>query len=60
MPFHVRALEEKDLPVVGVLAGRLVRMHYALDPKRYLKPGDIIEVEAEGVGLLRNGVIDEA
>lgn len=40
MSFLVRALEERDLPVVGVLAGRLVRMHHALDPKRYLKPGD--------------------
>ena len=38
--FLVRVLEERDLPVVGVLAGRLVRMHYALDPERYLKPGD--------------------
>ena len=26
----------------------------------YLKPGDVIEVEAEGVGILRNGVVDEA
>ena len=24
------------------------------------KPGDVIEVEAEGVGVLKNGVIDEA
>src|SRR3954470_16475381 len=30
------------------------------DPPRYLKPGDVIEVEAEGVGVLRNGVTDEA
>ena len=40
MSFLVRALEEKDLPAVGVLAGRLVRMHHALDPKRYLTPSD--------------------
>jgi 2-keto-4-pentenoate hydratase/2-oxohepta-3-ene-1,7-dioic acid hydratase in catechol pathway len=26
----------------------------------YLKPGDIIEVEAEGIGCLRNSVVDEA
>jgi hypothetical protein len=25
-----------------------------------LKPGDVIEVEAEGIGMLRNGVVDEA
>jgi len=24
-----------------------------------LKPGDIVEVEAAGIGVLRNGVIDE-
>ena len=29
------------------------------DPPRYLVPGDEIEVEVEGVGLLRNGVADE-
>jgi 2-keto-4-pentenoate hydratase/2-oxohepta-3-ene-1,7-dioic acid hydratase in catechol pathway len=30
------------------------------DPPRYLTPGDVIEVEAEGIGVLRNGVVDEA
>ncbi len=30
------------------------------DPPRYLKPGDVIEVEADNIGVLRNGVIDEA
>src|SRR3979409_492479 len=30
------------------------------DPPRYLKPGDVIEVEAENIGGLRNGVGDEA
>ncbi|MGB0848213.1 MAG: fumarylacetoacetate hydrolase family protein [Thiolinea sp.] len=29
------------------------------DPPRYLVPGDVIEVEVEGVGLLKNGVEDE-
>lgn len=29
------------------------------DPPRYLVPGDVIEVEVEGVGTLVNGVIDE-
>jgi len=29
------------------------------DPPIYLKPGDTVEVEAAGVGILRNGVIDE-
>src|ERR1700726_2045525 len=29
------------------------------DPPRYLKPGDVVEVEADNIGVLRNGVIDE-
>ena len=29
------------------------------DPPRYLAPGDTVEVEVEGVGLLHNGVADE-
>jgi 2-keto-4-pentenoate hydratase/2-oxohepta-3-ene-1,7-dioic acid hydratase in catechol pathway len=29
------------------------------DPPKWLQPGDVIEVEAEGIGLLRNGVVDE-
>jgi len=44
-----------DVIVTGTPTGAGARF----DPPRYLKPGDIIEVEAEGVGLLRNGVIDE-
>lgn len=30
------------------------------DPPVWLKPGDVIEVEADGIGVLRNGVVDEA
>ena len=44
-----------DVIVTGTPTGAGARF----DPPRYLKPGDIIEVEAEGVGLLRNGVVDE-
>ena len=44
-----------DIIVTGTPTGAGARF----DPPRYLKPGDVIEVEAEGVGLLRNGVIDE-
>ncbi len=29
------------------------------DPPRYLKPGDVVEVEVEGIGTLVNGVEDE-
>jgi 2-keto-4-pentenoate hydratase/2-oxohepta-3-ene-1,7-dioic acid hydratase in catechol pathway len=45
-----------DIIVTGTPTGAGARF----DPPRYLKPGDTIEVEAEGIGLLRNGVIDEA
>jgi 2-keto-4-pentenoate hydratase/2-oxohepta-3-ene-1,7-dioic acid hydratase in catechol pathway len=44
-----------DVIVTGTPTGAGARF----DPPRYLKPGDVIEVEADGVGLLRNGVIDE-
>jgi len=45
-----------DVIVTGTPTGAGARF----DPPRYLKPGDSVEVEAEGIGLLRNGVIDEA
>jgi 2-keto-4-pentenoate hydratase/2-oxohepta-3-ene-1,7-dioic acid hydratase in catechol pathway len=45
-----------DVIVTGTPTGAGARF----DPPRYLKPGDVVEVEAEGVGVLRNAVIDEA
>ena len=45
-----------DVIVTGTPTGAGARF----DPPRYLKPGDLIEVEAEGVGVLKNGVADEA
>jgi 2-keto-4-pentenoate hydratase/2-oxohepta-3-ene-1,7-dioic acid hydratase in catechol pathway len=44
-----------DVIVTGTPTGAGARF----DPARYLKPGDVIEVEAEDIGVLRNGVIDE-
>jgi 2-keto-4-pentenoate hydratase/2-oxohepta-3-ene-1,7-dioic acid hydratase in catechol pathway len=44
-----------DVIVTGTPTGAGARF----DPPRYLKPGDVIEVEAENIGVLRNGVIDE-
>ena len=44
-----------DVIVTGTPTGAGARF----DPPRYLKPGDVIEVEADGVGILRNGVVDE-
>ena len=45
-----------DIIVTGTPTGAGARF----DPPRYLKPGDVIEVEAEGIGTLCNGVVDEA
>jgi 2-keto-4-pentenoate hydratase/2-oxohepta-3-ene-1,7-dioic acid hydratase in catechol pathway len=45
-----------DVIVTGTPTGAGARF----DPPRYLKPGDVIEVEADNIGTLRNGVIDEA
>lgn len=45
-----------DVIVTGTPTGAGVRF----DPPRWLKPGDVVEVEASGIGILRNGVADEA
>jgi len=45
-----------DVIVTGTPTGAGTRF----DPPRYLKPGDVVEVEADGIGTLRNGVADEA
>lgn len=44
-----------DIIVTGTPTGAGARF----DPPIWLKPGDVIEVEAEGIGTLRNGVADE-
>ena len=44
-----------DIIVTGTPTGAGAR----LDPPVYLKPGDVVEVEAEGIGTLCNGVVDE-
>jgi ribosomal protein S18 acetylase RimI-like enzyme len=38
--FTVRAMKREDLPEVGVLAGKLVRMHHEFDRLRFLEPKD--------------------
>lgn len=49
-------LQPGDIIVTGTPTGAGARF----DPPRYLKPGDVVEVEVEGIGILRNGVEDEA
>jgi 2-keto-4-pentenoate hydratase/2-oxohepta-3-ene-1,7-dioic acid hydratase in catechol pathway len=44
-----------DVIVTGTPTGSGAR----LDPPIWLKPGDVVEVEAEGLGILRNTVADE-
>ena len=44
-----------DIIVTGTPTGAGARF----DPPVWLVPGDEIEIEAEGIGTLRNGVIDE-
>jgi len=44
-----------DIIVTGTPTGAGAR----LDPPVYLKPGDLTEVEGEGLGVLMNGVADE-
>ena len=44
-----------DIIVTGTPTGAGARF----DPPVWLKPGDVIEVEAEGIGILRNPVADE-
>lgn len=44
-----------DIIVCGTPTGAGARF----DPPIWLKPGDIVEVEATGIGILRNGIEDE-
>jgi 2-keto-4-pentenoate hydratase/2-oxohepta-3-ene-1,7-dioic acid hydratase in catechol pathway len=44
-----------DVVVTGTPTGAGAR----LDPPVWLTPGDIVEVEAEGIGCLRNTIRDE-
>jgi 2-keto-4-pentenoate hydratase/2-oxohepta-3-ene-1,7-dioic acid hydratase in catechol pathway len=44
-----------DLILTGTPTGAGARF----DPPRWLVPGDIVEVEASGIGVLRNTVADE-
>lgn len=48
-------LKPGDLIATGTPNGAGARF----DPPRYLVPGDIVEVEVQGVGILRNSVADE-
>ena len=48
-------LEPGDIIVTGTPTGSGAR----LDPPQFLKPGDVVEVEVNGIGTLRNTIEDE-
>jgi len=52
---EVMTLEPGDLIVTGTPAG----VGFARNPQLWMAPGDVCEVEIEGVGLLRNPVVAE-
>lgn len=49
-------LECGDVIVTGTPGGVGVKRN----PPLWMKPGDVVEVEIEGIGVLRNGIADEA
>lgn len=49
------ALTPGDVLICGTPTGAGARF----DPPKWLRPGDIIEISAQGLGTLRNGVCDE-
>jgi len=53
---NVFTLEPGDLILTGTPPG----VGYARDPRISLKPGDTVEVEVEGIGVLANPVAGEA
>jgi 2-keto-4-pentenoate hydratase/2-oxohepta-3-ene-1,7-dioic acid hydratase in catechol pathway len=50
------SIDAGDVIVTGTPTGAGVRF----DPPKWLKAGDVVEIEVEGVGVLRNQVADEA
>ncbi|MEE3291764.1 MAG: fumarylacetoacetate hydrolase family protein, partial [Pseudomonadota bacterium] len=48
-------LQTGDIISTGTPTGAGARF----DPPRFLVPGDEVEVEVPGIGLLRNTVVDE-
>jgi len=51
----IMTLEPGDIIATGTPSG----VGYARKPPRFLTPGDTVEVEIEGIGVLRNSIVDE-
>ena len=47
------------LPGSVILTGTPEGVGFARIPPLFLKPGDVVEVEVEGIGILRNTVVAE-
>jgi 2-keto-4-pentenoate hydratase/2-oxohepta-3-ene-1,7-dioic acid hydratase in catechol pathway len=52
---EVMTLEPGDVIATGTPSG----VGYARKPPLYLAPGTLVEVEVEGIGVLRNSVVDD-
>jgi 2-keto-4-pentenoate hydratase/2-oxohepta-3-ene-1,7-dioic acid hydratase in catechol pathway len=48
-------LEPGDIIATGTPSG----VGYPRTPPRFMTPGDVVEVEIEGIGTLRNTIVDE-
>ena len=53
---QIAPLRPGDVIATGTPSG----VGVARNPRRYLAPGDVVEVEIGGVGMLRNGVVEES
>jgi acylpyruvate hydrolase len=53
---EIMTLEPGDLIALGTPQG----VGHARRPPVWMKPGDVVEVEVEGIGVLRNPIVDEA
>ena len=52
---HVMSLQPGDIIATGTPAG----VGFARTPPEFLKPGDVVECEIEGLGCLRNRITEE-
>lgn len=50
---HVMTLEPGDIVTTGTPAG----VGLFQKPPIFMKPGDVVEIEAEGIGILRNAIV---
>jgi 2-keto-4-pentenoate hydratase/2-oxohepta-3-ene-1,7-dioic acid hydratase in catechol pathway len=49
-------LEPGDLIAMGTPSG----VGYPRNPPVFMKPGDVVEIEIEGIGVLRNPILAES